>query len=243
MKICADFFWNFRMFFFTLHFHFTSTNATRSLFERLLSLLILYPLVLFFWSLRVFPFLSPFFRPVEFFIGLGCPFVFSIDNLSSHFLNLCKLLLNFPFLFFPQKTILCASFLSTFSFFLSSFVLWSFVLRVFSSLRGHVSLFVQCFFLFFARIFMITFLDFLLSIFLKNRFVFEKKSSKNIIDPFLNFCCFWKTFIPDCFTTFRYRIVFHAWSPKTSCHLHVFLNSLWVKISSLSLCFCSKKKL
>ena len=72
LKICVDSFWNFRWFFFkknkkTLHFHLHQCNTfpfwTSALPFNSLLLFIFYPIVLFFWSLRVFPFLSPFFRP------------------------------------------------------------------------------------------------------------------------------------------------------------------------------------
>ena len=80
-------------------FTFTTTNATRFLFERLLCLLIhsfcssSIHLFSFFWSLRVFPFLSPFFCPFWFFHWSWMSLCFYIDNLFFTnfwiFVNFC----------------------------------------------------------------------------------------------------------------------------------------------------------
>ena len=70
--------------------------------------------------------------------------------------------------------------------------------RVFSSLRRHFSLFVQCF-LFFSRFFIISYLDFLLPIFFlglfQKSFCFRKKSKNHWF--FSQNYSFWKTLFPD----------------------------------------------
>ena len=80
-----------------LHFHHHQCNTfpfwTSALPFNSLLLFILYPLVLFFWSLRVFlPFLSPFFRPFEFSLVLDVP-LFSLSWTFPHifwiFVNFC----------------------------------------------------------------------------------------------------------------------------------------------------------
>ena len=142
---------------FFLLFTFTSPPSMQHVpfFERLLCLL---TLSFCSSSIHLFSFFGPsvfsrffhlFFALFEFFIGLGCPFVFSIDILSSHFwifVNFCSTFF-FCFPFFSQKhDFVCFLSFDIFPFFLSSFFLWSFFLRVFSSLRRHFSLFVQCLF-------------------------------------------------------------------------------------------------
>ena len=99
---------------------------------------------------------------------------------------------------------------------------------------------------------MITFLEFLLSIFfvgfLKKSFCVREKVQK-IIDPFLDIILFEKPFFLIVLPLFAIKMFFHAWSSKTFCHLLVFSN-FFEKYLCLSLCFfffhfclCFQKKI
>ena len=73
----------------------------------------------------------------------------------------------------------------------------------------------------------------------KNRFVFEKV--QKIIDPFLDIILFEKPFFLIVLPLFAIKLFFHAWSSKTSCHLHAF-SKLFLKNIYFILLFLVKKK-